>query len=75
MRFLLHMVGHSKMNLPYFLLRSLGKMSRKVQKYPKSARTSLAHHGLITSLVYYELYINKINEKIFLIDVGFDLKE
>jgi len=69
------MVGHNRMNLPYLLLRNLGKMSKKVQKYPKSAQTSLAHHSLITSLVYYELYLNKIDEIIFLINDGFDLKE
>jgi len=74
-RFLLDMVEHSKMNLPYFLLKSLGKMSSKVKKYPESTMTSLAHHSLITSLVYYELYVNKIDENIFLVDVSFDLKE
>jgi len=75
MRFLFHMVGHNTINLPYFLLRNIGKMFKKVQKYPKSTQTSLEHDSLITSLVYYGLYLNKIDEIIFLIDVVFDLKE
>jgi len=69
------MIGDSEMNLPYFIIKSLGKMSNKVQKYPRSAKTSLAHHSLITALVYYELYQNHIDKRIFLEDAGFDLKE
>lgn len=75
MCFLLHIVGEIKMNLSFFLLKSLMKMSRKVQKYFASAKTSLAHHGLITTRVYDELYRNQITEKVFLIDAGFDMKE
>jgi len=75
MRFLLHIVGWINMNLPFFILKSLSKMSNKVQKYHESAITSLAHPCLITSLVYHELCGNKIDEKIFLVDDGFDLKE
>jgi len=76
MRFISHMVCENKMNLSYFLLKSLIKMSRKVQKYPGSAKTSLDHHSLITTLVFDELYRNQIVEKVFLvIDASFDLKE
>jgi len=62
------------MNLPFFILKSLQKMSKKVQKYPGSVVTSLAHPCLFTALVYYELCYNKIDENIFLVDGGFDLK-
>jgi len=68
------MVGGSKINMCYFLFKSLMKMSRKVQKYPASAKTSLAHHGLITTLVYDELYPNKIDQKVFIIDASFNFK-
>jgi len=63
------------MNLHFFLLKILSKMSNKVHKYPKSVITSLTHPCLITSLVYHELCINRIDVNIFLVDVGFDLKE
>jgi len=69
------MIGDSKMNLPYCLIKSLGKMSNKVNKYLAYAKTSLAQHSLITTLVYYELYQNQIDERIFLENAGFDLKE
>jgi len=63
------------MNLPFFILKILCKMANKVHKYPESAATSLAHPCLITSLVFHELCVNIIDENIFLVDVGFDLKE
>ena len=56
MNFLLHMTGDTQMNLPFFILKSLQKMSVKVQKFPNSAKSSLAHPCLILALVYHELY-------------------
>jgi len=74
MNFLLHMTGDTQMNLPFFILKSLQKMSMKVQKFPNSVESSLAHTCLITTLVYHELCCYGIDENIFLVDVGFDLR-
>jgi len=74
MKFLLHITEHTRMNLPFFILRCLGKMSKRVHKFPESVVTSLAHPCFITALVFHELCCNKIDENIFLVDAGFDLK-
>lgn len=75
MRFLLHLLGMSKMNLPYFLFSSLAKMSRKVQKNPNKAKTSLIHHSLISILVLDRLREEKIPWEQFLIYFGFEKPE
>lgn len=49
--FLMHLAGDVKINLPYFLLQSLTKMSKKIQKFPSLAESSLLHQSLITMLV------------------------
>lgn len=73
-KFQLHMTEHAKINLPFFIIKRLHKMSEKVQKFRKVAMTSLAHPCLITALVYHELCCNRIDENLFLVDVSFDLK-
>jgi len=50
-------------------------MSKKVQKYPATAKTSLAHHSLITVMVFDELHRNQISSRVSLEHLGFDLKE
>lgn len=49
--FLMHLAGDIKINLPYFLLQSLTKMSKKIQKFPALVESSLLHQSLITMLV------------------------
>jgi hypothetical protein len=39
------------MNIPFYLLRSMGKMSDRVQAKSKAVDTSVFHSGLIRMLV------------------------
>ena len=51
LKFLAHLVGKIKMNMPYFLLRSLIKMSSKVRARPKTPPHCIFHRGLIKMLI------------------------
>ena len=42
-------------NLPYYLLHSLFKMSNSIKKGPKQVSHSLFHHGLVRMLIDHEL--------------------
>ena len=55
LRLLLHFVGKRSLDFPFYLYKSLGKMSDKVQIKTKGNETSLFHHGLIKLLVLEEL--------------------
>ena len=55
LRLLLHSVGKRSLELHFYLYRSLGKMSDKVQIKIKGNETSLFHYGLINLLVLEEL--------------------
>jgi len=46
-RTLLHFTGKYSMNLPFYLFRSIGKMSDRVQANSKAIDTSFFHSGLI----------------------------
>jgi hypothetical protein len=54
-RLLLHFTGKIEMNIPYYLLRSIGKMSDRIQSKSKDVDTSIFHSGLIRMLVSEEL--------------------
>jgi hypothetical protein len=54
-RLLLHFTGKKPLNMPFYLLKSLAKMSSKVQAKPKEANNSIFHHGLIKLIVLEEL--------------------
>jgi hypothetical protein len=54
-RFLLHFIGKVEMNVPYYLLRSIGKMLDRIQAKSKDVDSSLFHSGLIRMLVSKEL--------------------
>ena len=58
-RLLLHFKAELEMNFPYFLCKSLAKISRWVQKHSGNPYNSLYHHGLIKILVEDELCICK----------------
>lgn len=51
MIFLAHILGDKPMNLPYFLYKSLLKMSQKLQKIPNYPLHNLYHRGLIKILI------------------------
>ena len=57
---LIHINGDYPLNLPYFLLKSLSKMSKRVQSHPATAKGSLFHQGLINTLVISSLNSPKI---------------
>jgi hypothetical protein len=54
-RLLLHFTGKVHMNIPYYLLRSIGKMADRVQEKSKDVESSLFHYGIIKMLVSEEL--------------------
>ena len=50
-RFLQHLSSESKMNLPFFLLKSLQKMSSRIKEHQDHTRQSIFHHGLIKLII------------------------
>jgi hypothetical protein len=54
-RLMLHFTGKVAMNLPFYLFRSIGKMSDRVQAKSKQVDTSVFHSSLIKMLVIEEL--------------------
>jgi hypothetical protein len=47
--------GDIEINFPYYLLKSLTKMARRVQGHPESAHKIMYHRGLIKLLVTFAL--------------------
>ena len=54
-RFLQHLVGESKMSLPFFLFRILQKMSSRVKGHQDHTTQSIFHHGLIKLIISIDL--------------------
>jgi hypothetical protein len=54
-RFLMHLNSDKEMNLPLYLLKSLTKMSKRIQNYPEASQKSLYHQGFIKILVLFSL--------------------
>jgi hypothetical protein len=61
------------MNIPYYLLRSIGKMVDRLQAKSKDVDSSLFHSGLIRMLVFEELGKKEISWDIFLVTSHFKL--
>jgi hypothetical protein len=59
-RILMHFTGKNPLNLPFYLYRSLGKMSDRVQAKDDQVKTSLFHFSLVKLLVLEEL--KKLNK-------------
>jgi hypothetical protein len=70
-RLMLHFTGKIEMNIPYYLLRSIGKMSDRVQSKSKVVDTSIFHFGLIRMLVSEELGKKYISWEHFVISSHF----
>jgi hypothetical protein len=51
----MHLNRDNEMNLPFYLLKSLTKMSKRIQNYPEAAHKSLYHQGFIKILVLFAL--------------------
>jgi hypothetical protein len=50
-RIFLHFTGKYAMHIPFYLLRSMGKMHDRVQVKSKAVDTNVSHFGLIRMLV------------------------
>ena len=72
-RILQHLNHEKPMNMPYYLLQSLKKMSSQVKKN-KNKERSMHHHGLIKMLVEYELNQKGKSWNIFLWENGLILE-
>jgi hypothetical protein len=72
-RLLLYFTEKESMNLPFYLFRSIGKMSDRVQAKSKQVDTSAFHSGLIKMLVLEELKKTNIYWDDFLDASGFQL--
>jgi hypothetical protein len=72
-RLLLHFTGKVQMNVPYYLLRSIGKMADRVQAKSKDVDSSLFHSGLIRMLVSEELGKKEISWENFLVTSHFKM--
>ena len=75
LRFLLHLTGEQQMNLPFYLIKDLTKISTKIQKNPMAIDSSLAHHSLITMIVFNQVVKTGLSIRSFLNDAGFIQKE
>jgi hypothetical protein len=62
------------MNIPYCLLRSIGKMADRVQDKSKDVDSNLFYSGLIRMLVYEELGKKEISWENFLVSSNFKLE-
>jgi hypothetical protein len=68
---LLHFIGKYAMNLPFYLFRSVGKMSDRVQSKSKEVDKSVFHSNLIKMLVMEDLRKKKIDWEAFIISSHF----
>jgi hypothetical protein len=72
-RLLLHFTGKDVMNLPFYLFRSIGKMSDKVQAKSKAVDTSVFHSVIIKMMVMEELRNKNIDWEAFITSSHFQL--
>jgi hypothetical protein len=70
---LLHFTSKDAMNLPFYLFRSIEKMSDRVQAKPKSVDTSVFHSSLINILVMEELRKKNIDWEALITSSHFQL--
>ena len=74
-KLLQHLRGDCEINMPYFLLQSLSKMAKAVQKRAEDKLTSLFHCGLIKIIITYELQKQNLTWQEFLIHNQFEEQE
>ena len=72
-RLLLHFIGKVELNVPYYLLRTIGKMPDRIQAKSKDVDSSLFHSGLIIMLVSEELGKKEISWEHFVVTSHFKL--
>ena len=61
--------------MPYFLLQSLTKMAKAVQRRAKDKMTSLFHCGLIKIIIQHELQKQNLTCSVFLVHNQFEEHE
>jgi hypothetical protein len=71
-KLLQHLKGDCEINMPYFLLQSLSKMAKTVQKQDRNTVRSLYHCGLIKMIVKNELLKQNMNWQQFTTENGFE---
>ena len=74
-RFLQHLVGESRMSLPFFLFKSLQKMSSRVKGHQDHTSQSIFHHGLIKLIISTTLQREGKTWNYFLFWTGFQIKQ
>jgi hypothetical protein len=72
-RLLLHFTCKDLMNLPFYLLRIIGKMVDRVQDKSKAMETSVFHSGLIKMLVMEDLKKRNMDWEKFIASTHFQL--
>ena len=72
LKLLLHIHGVIKINLPFYLFKSLQNMVLKVQKHPSHTVRSIYHQGLIKLLVLTQLKKEGRSWMSFLTELGFN---
>jgi hypothetical protein len=72
-RLLLNFTGKDAMNIPFYLLRGMGKMSNRVQAKFKDVDTSFFHSGLIRMLLMEELKKRNIPWEEFIVSAHMQL--
>ena len=75
LRFLLHVVGASKLNLAFYLLKSLSKMETQLRNHPDHTSHSIFHHGLKKLLLLNELRKKSWTWLHFLFWSGFEVEK
>ena len=74
-KILLHLKGQCTISLPYFILQSLTKISKTIQKQKGNEDRRLYHFGLIKILIEFELQKRGITWEGFLIANKIKTKE
>ena len=70
----MHINGSLKLNLPFYLLKSLQKMVTWVQAHPEHTTRSIYHQGLIKLLLISQLSKEGQSWESFLSELGFEEK-
>ena len=75
LHFLMHLSGDQKLNLPYYLLKSLQKMIARIHTHQEHIVCSLFHQGLIKMLIVFHLKKKGKTWEKFLFVSGFDVEK
>jgi hypothetical protein len=74
-KLLQHLKSDCEINMPYFLLQSLSKMAKAVQKQWRNTERSLYYCGFIKMIIIHELHKQNLTWQQFIIRNGFKIVE